>query len=174
MFGSHSAVDKAVGDIRRTETGSATASSEAAPAPKPTTDSLVRPRTEAVSSSANPPEQAATSAAPTPAAPEGVTSNVSIENASGEGTDQLFRELKAVAGKPGFGGGTHSAALNHLLGTNSNALSREMGEAYGTRGMVTHVGDKFIIDSKQNVYFQAAGGEPQLFLENNDASPYMR
>ncbi len=84
----------------------------------------------------------------------------------GEGTDRLFADLKANIEQNGLFKGQESPALKHFLETHPDTLSREMGDIYGTRGMVTHAGDQFFVDEHQNIYFQPKSGAAEMFIEN--------
>lgn len=90
----------------------------------------------------------------------------------GEGTDQLFVDLKEHIRANGMvSAGPQSAALKHLLETHPNALSRSMGSIYDGNGMKVHMGDQLTIDENQNVYFTPSGGKPQLFIQNDSTAP---
>lgn len=84
---------------------------------------------------------------------------------SGQGTDQLFMELKQNIAERGLFTGSESPALKFLTESSPNDISRAMDD-FGTRGIVTQIGDQFFVGEDQNVYFQSANGDPQLFIQN--------
>lgn len=83
----------------------------------------------------------------------------------GQGTDQLFAELKQNVAERGLFTGSESPALKFLTESSPNDISRAMDD-FGTRGIVTQIGDRFFVGEDQNVYFQSANGDPQMFIEN--------
>lgn len=89
---------------------------------------------------------------------------------SGEGTDRAFREMQDHLRSTMTGQqlANASPALKHFLDSNPNAISQEMGEAYGVRGIVTQPGDRFSFDEQgRNLYFER-DGQRQLFLESRN------
>lgn len=104
------------------------------------------------------PEQ---SDAPSSASERGVPG---VVDEDGEGTDRAIRELQNHL----RGSANPSPALEHFLNSDPNAISQEMGDAYGTRGIVTQPGDRFYFDEqRQNLYFER-NGQRQLFLESKN------
>ncbi len=86
---------------------------------------------------------------------------------AGEGTGTLFEELKSSIQNSNLYDSAHQTpGLKHFLETNPNTLSREVGNAFGEKGMRTVMGDQFFVDDNQNIWYDPVNGKPQLFIEN--------
>lgn len=111
------------------------------------------------------PQLSATESADTAAPTEDM--KVAIDE-RGEGTDSLFLELKKEVGSLK----NPSSVATLLSESEPNEISRLVGaEAYGEIGMRTQMGDSFYLDEKQNLMYKPAGGEAQLFIENDPSNP---
>ncbi len=102
----------------------------------------------------------------TPTAPEGMLRTVEIEQ--GEGFNHLFTGLR----ESGFNGSTPVG--NCLL--NGELTPTQLSDAIGAfdpvtgESMVMEVGDKLVVDAKENVWFVREGEVPRLILENNPSA----
>lgn len=103
----------------------------------------------------------------TPTVPEGMLRTVEIEQ--GEGFNHLFTGLR----ESGFNGSTPVG--NYLL--NGELAPTQLSDAIGAfdpvtgESMIMEVGDKLVVDAKENVWFVREGEAPRLILENNPSAP---
>ncbi len=96
-----------------------------------------------------------------PAAPDGLMAEAVVK--PGQGFGEM---IVALRGQIPDDVENPSAALKHVLETDANALTRELQVARDGQSLVVHPGDKFIVDNDQNIWYQTAGGKPQLAFEN--------
>lgn len=104
-----------------------------------------------------------------PRTPDGIVSGATIHT-PGEGFGEMVMEFKRNLHEQA-GGLTPSPALKHVLDSDPNALSREIGALTGEGSITMHQGDQLFVDESQNVWFQAQGHEPQLLFHNDPAAP---
>lgn len=121
-----------------------------------------------------PAEAAQTPAAPAevpgvPVTPDGIVVGATIHT-PGEGFGEMVMEFKKNLHDQA-GNLTPSPALKHVLDSDPNALSREIGALTGNESFVMHQGDQLFVDESQNVWFEAQGGEPRLLFHNDASAP---
>jgi len=119
-------------------------------------------------SPSSPAEELRPVAEPAEAPPIAETGSAGLIDEPGEGSDRAFREIQQHLENTMSDEEIAAASpvLKHFMESDPNEISREMGDAYGTRGMITHPGDRFYFDSDQNLYYDPVNGDPQIFLEN--------
>jgi hypothetical protein len=105
-----------------------------------------------------------------PTTPEGLLVGATIHT-PGEGFGEMIQEFKhnfheqlSVIDAP-------SPALAHVLNTNPNALTDQLGVAESGQSLTMQPGDQLVADENQNIWFQPKGGEPQLVFENDPTAP---
>jgi hypothetical protein len=108
----------------------------------------------------------------TPESPQGELLTETVDE-RGEGTDRLFRDLQENIRNNEQLSENPPATIQHILNSHENVLSRELGaEAYASsaddNGLLTHMGDRVIIDDDHNVWIQQGDNDPQLWLESTD------
>ncbi len=104
-----------------------------------------------------------------PRTPDGIVSGATIHT-PGEGFGEMVMEFQKNLHEQA-GGLTPSPALTHVLDSDPNALSREIGALTGEGSITMHQGDQLFVDESQNVWFQAQGQEPQLLFHNDAGAP---
>lgn len=103
----------------------------------------------------------------TPTVPEGMLHTLEIEK--GEGFNHLFSDLRQSE----FTGSTPVGT--YLM--NGELTPTQLSDAIGAfdpktgESMPMEVGDKLVVDAKENVWFVREGEAPRLILENNPSAP---
>jgi hypothetical protein len=138
----------------------APASSAAPEAPKP----QVTPETAAAPAAAAVPEVQTT-----PTQPEGKILE-SIVDHRGEGVNGLFASLKHQIAAGHLDPEKMSPVVKHIAEASPSELAHKIHAALGDRvggsSLTTHMGDKFLIDGKGNLWIEQ-GGKPHLVMEND-------
>jgi len=102
--------------------------------------------------------------------PDGLLVGATIHH-NGEGFGEMIQEFKGNFRAHMPEGLAQSPAMAHVLSSNPNDLTHEILVAKDGTSLTMHIGDQFVADEHQNIWFQPKGGEPQLVFENNPSAP---
>jgi len=105
-----------------------------------------------------------------PSGPEGLLVGATIHH-NGEGFGEMIQEFKGNFRAHIPEGLAQSPAMAHVLSSNPNDLTHEILVAKDGTSLTMHIGDQFVADEHQNIWFQPKGGEPQLVFENDPSAP---
>lgn len=98
--------------------------------------------------------------------PEGLLVGATISQA-GDGFGDMLVDLKHnFNDQLGSTIDTPKPALDYVLSTNVNEIAHRIGAAENGQSLTMHVGDQFVVDENQDIWFQPVNGDPVRVIEN--------